>query len=69
MSTALLEVEGLSVTFKGHNGPRTVVENVSFRLAAGEAVGVVGESGSGKSLSMLSLLGLLPAAAQARASA
>jgi len=40
---------------------------VSFKLEPGEAVGVVGESGSGKSLSMLSLLGLLPDGAHARA--
>jgi oligopeptide transport system ATP-binding protein len=67
VSPPLLEVEGLSVTFNGRNGPLTVVEDLSFQLAAGEVLGVVGQSGSGKSLSMLSLLGLLPAAAQVRA--
>ncbi len=36
------------------------VNGVSFSLRSGETVGVVGESGSGKSVTMLSLLRLLP---------
>jgi oligopeptide/dipeptide ABC transporter ATP-binding protein len=36
------------------------VENVSFDLSQGEAIGLVGESGSGKSVSALSLLRLVP---------
>jgi oligopeptide/dipeptide ABC transporter ATP-binding protein len=67
MSAALLDVEQLAVSFDGREGARTVVADVSFQLEPGEAVGVVGESGSGKSLSMLSLLGLLPDGAHARA--
>jgi ABC-type dipeptide/oligopeptide/nickel transport system ATPase component len=67
MNTALLDVEHLSVNFVGRGGSRTVVADVSFRLDAGEAVGLVGESGSGKSLSMLSLLRLLPDGAHALA--
>lgn len=66
-AAALLDVEQLAVSFVGSAGARTVVADVSFQLEPGEAVGVVGESGSGKSLSMLSLLGLLPDGAQARA--
>jgi oligopeptide transport system ATP-binding protein len=67
MSRALLDVEQLAVSFVDRAGARTVVADVSFQLEPGEAVGVVGESGSGKSLSMLSLLGLLPDGAHARA--
>ncbi len=67
MSAALLDIERLAVSFVGRNGTRTAVSDVSFRLEPGEAVGVVGESGSGKSLSMLSLLGLLPDGAHATA--
>jgi peptide/nickel transport system ATP-binding protein/oligopeptide transport system ATP-binding protein len=68
MSSALLDIEQLAVSFVGSSGTRTVVvADVSFKLEPGEAVGVVGESGSGKSLAMLSLLGLLPDGAQARA--
>ncbi|MDB6106341.1 MAG: oppD1 [Gammaproteobacteria bacterium] len=67
MNTALLDVEHLAVNFVGRWGSRTVVADVSFRLDAGEAVGLVGESGSGKSLSMLSLLRLLPDGAHALA--
>jgi oligopeptide transport system ATP-binding protein len=67
MSATLLEVEQLAISFVGRKTARTVVSDVSFQLEPGEAVGVVGESGSGKSLSMLSLLGLLPDGAHARA--
>jgi ABC-type dipeptide/oligopeptide/nickel transport system ATPase component len=67
MTAALLDIEQLAVSFIGRAGSRTVVADVSFRLEPGEAVGIVGESGSGKSLSMLSLLRLLPDGAYARA--
>lgn len=50
----LLEVRGLSVQFK----QKTVVNQVSFTLSAGEKLALVGESGSGKTITALSLLQL-----------
>ena len=67
MSPGILEVEGLSITFGRPGHRRQVVTNVSFKVERGEALGIVGESGSGKTLSMLSLLRLLPWGADARA--
>jgi peptide/nickel transport system ATP-binding protein len=56
----LLEIRDLAIDIAGRNGPIRVVDGISFGLAPGEALGVVGESGCGKSLTLLSLLGLLP---------
>jgi peptide/nickel transport system ATP-binding protein len=60
MSAALLAVENLSIRLPAPDGWRVVVSGLSFDIAAGESLGIVGESGSGKTLSMLSLLQLLP---------
>jgi peptide/nickel transport system ATP-binding protein/oligopeptide transport system ATP-binding protein len=46
--------------FQIRGGEVHAVNNVSFDLRPGELLGVVGESGSGKSVTMMSLLGLLP---------
>ena len=56
----LLDVENLAVEIDGRNGKARVVDGISFQLKRGETLGVVGESGCGKSLTMLSLVGLLP---------
>ncbi len=56
-STAALSVRGLTVTLDGV----TVVRDISFEVAAGEAVGIVGESGCGKTITARAVLGLLPA--------
>lgn len=57
---ALLSVRGLTIAFPGAAEDVTVVQEVSFDVAAGEAVGIVGESGCGKTMTARSLLGLLP---------
>lgn len=57
---SLLEVKNLSTAFHTRDGIIRAVNDVSYTVAPGEAVGIVGESGSGKSVSQYSLLGLLP---------
>ncbi|MCC5847145.1 MAG: ABC transporter ATP-binding protein [Verrucomicrobia bacterium] len=56
----LLEVEDLCVTFPTREGELLAVDHVGFQLKAGETLGIVGESGSGKSVTVSSLMGLLP---------
>ena len=59
MSTNLLEVRGLSISFAG----KEVVHGIDFHIAPGEKLALVGESGSGKTITALSLLRLLQNAA------
>ncbi|MGZ8691715.1 MAG: ABC transporter ATP-binding protein [Gaiellaceae bacterium] len=61
--TALLEVEGLRVRLPTPRGFATIVDGVDYQVEPAEVFGVAGESGSGKTISMLALLGLLPAGA------
>jgi peptide/nickel transport system ATP-binding protein len=60
VTKALLDVADLSVRFDTDDGATHAVDRFSFTLAAGEVLGIVGESGCGKSVTMLSLLRLLP---------
>ena len=60
----LLEVKNLETRFKVRSGYIYAVNGVSFSLDKGEMLGVVGESGCGKSVTMMSLIKLLPPAAQ-----
>ena len=56
----LLEVKNLTTNFHIGVGCVQAVRNVSFHLDASESLGIVGESGSGKSVTMMSIMGLLP---------
>ncbi|MCL7465795.1 ABC transporter ATP-binding protein [Phaeovulum sp. NW3] len=56
----VLSVRGLKTVFRTRGGEVHAVNSVSFDLRPGELLGVVGESGSGKSVTMMSLIGLLP---------
>jgi oligopeptide/dipeptide ABC transporter ATP-binding protein len=56
----LLAVEHLTTRFPTVRGPLTAVDDVSFRIEPGEIFGLVGESGSGKTITIRSLLGLVP---------
>lgn len=56
---ALLTVDGLTVVRRDAPDVR-IVDDVSFTLQRGEALGLAGESGCGKTTTALALLGLLP---------
>jgi ABC-type dipeptide/oligopeptide/nickel transport system ATPase component len=56
----MLRVQGLTSQFRGRAGVVRAIDDVSFEVPAGEAVGIVGETGSGKSVTIRSILGLLP---------
>ena len=60
MPDLLLDVQGLETQFRTPDGVVHAVNGVSFTLKEGETLGVVGESGCGKSVTMLSVLRLIP---------
>lgn len=59
-TSKVLQVDDLTTVFDTSDGQVHAVNGVSFTLHNGELLGVVGESGSGKSVTMMSLLQLLP---------
>lgn len=58
-SDYVLDVKNLNVTFGKNKNITYSVQDISFKVAKGETLGVVGESGCGKSTSVLALMGLL----------
>ena len=56
----LLEVKGLKTQFFTQDGVVKAVDGVSFYVDEGETLGIVGESGCGKSVSVLSVMRLIP---------
>lgn len=62
--TNLLDVRHLETRFQTPDGVVKAVNDISFQVYPGETIGIVGESGSGKTISMMSILRLLPTAAK-----
>lgn len=56
----LLDVKNLQTRFFTGNGVVHAVNDVSFQVNDQETIGIVGESGSGKSMTMLSVMRLVP---------
>ncbi|MCP4428479.1 MAG: ABC transporter ATP-binding protein [Chloroflexi bacterium] len=57
----ILDIQNLRTKFATHDGVVHAVNGVSYQVHAGETLAIVGESGCGKSVSMLSVIRLLPA--------
>ena len=55
----LLEVQDLEVSFDTYAGEVKAVDNISFQVFPGEAIGIVGESGCGKSVTAHSIMKLV----------
>ena len=56
----LLEVSNLSVEFETYGGVVKAVRGVDFSVDAGEVLAIVGESGCGKSVTVQSIMGIIP---------
>ena len=60
MQDVILDIRNLKTFFYTYDGVAKAVDGISYRLSAGETLGIVGESGCGKSVSALSILRLIP---------
>ena len=67
MSKNLLEIENLRTTFSTIQGRADAIRGLDLHIGENEILGIVGESGSGKSVTMKSVMGLLPRSARVRA--
>jgi len=56
----MLSVSGLTTEFHTRVKTTRAIEDIGFEVPAGVAVGLVGETGSGKSVTVRSIMGLLP---------
>lgn len=64
MKKRILEVKQMRTSFKTSKGVVEVIRGIDLHVEEGEILGIVGESGSGKSVTMKSVMGLLPSYAE-----
>ena len=60
MGKILLEVKDLSVSFNTYAGEVQALRKINFSVDRGETLAIVGESGSGKSVSVQTIMKLIP---------
>lgn len=64
MKKRILEIKQIRTSFKTAKGCVEVIRGIDLHVDEGEILGIVGESGSGKSVTMKSVMGLLPGYAE-----
>ena len=64
MKKRILEVKQMRTSFKTSKGVVEAIRGIDLHVEEGEILGIVGESGSGKSVTMKSVMGLLPSYAK-----
>ena len=67
MNRNLLEIKNLRTTFSTIHGRADAIRGIDLHIGENEILGIVGESGSGKSVTMKSVMGLLPRSAKVTA--
>ena len=60
METNILEIDGLQASFYEKKSQKMLLKDIHLSVPQGKVVGVVGESGSGKSMTMKSIMNILP---------
>lgn len=60
MDNPILEIKDLKINFRTDDVTAEVINNINIKLNKGEVIALVGESGCGKSVTVKSVLGLLP---------
>ena len=67
MKNPILEIKQMRTTFKTAKGSVEAIRGIDLHVEEGEILGIVGESGSGKSVTMKSVMQLLPTYAKIEA--